>query len=230
MKGLILISAYNAAKTLGDVLQDLAKYPDLSVVVVNDGSIDNTGDIARSKGAHVIDHMINQGKGAALQTGFKYATKQDIDFLITFDADKQHPIDKLDDFIQKHKEYPDAIILGSRKRNKNMPFARKFSNGGTAFLISKKIGQHIYDVQCGFRLIPKRYLSWKLSKLKGFIFELEFVIIMAQNNVEFQFIPIPTLYPDQSETKMTIIDSLIDFIFMYISSFFKSYKQEKYDF
>jgi hypothetical protein len=58
---------------------------------------------------------------------------------------------------------------------------------------------------------------------------LEFVIIMAKNGVEFQFIPIPTLYPDQSETKMTIIDSLIDFIFMYISSFFKSYKQDKYD-
>ena len=106
---------------------------------------------------------------------------------------------------------------------------RKFSNSGSAFLISKRIGQNIYDVQCGLRLIPKQYLSWKLSKLKGFIFELEFVIIMAKNGVEFQFIPIPTLYPDQSETKMTYFDSTFGFIFMYISSFFKSYKQEKYD-
>ena len=229
MKGLILISACNAAKTLDDVIRDLSEYPGLSIVVVNDGSTDNTADIARSRGVHVIDHKVNQGKGAALKSGFTYANKQDIDFVITFDADKQHPVDKLDDFIQKHKEYPDAIIMGSRKRNKNMPFARKFSNSGTAFLISKRIGQNIYDVQCGFRLIPKRYLSWKLSKLKGFIFELEFVIIMAKNNVQFQFIPIPTLYPDQAETKMTIIDSLFDFIFMYISSFFKSYKQDEHD-
>lgn len=229
MKGLILISAYNAAKTLSDVLQEVSKYSELSIVVVNDGSTDNTGDIARSQGVHVIDHKVNQGKGAALQTGFTYARKQDIDFLITLDADKQHPVDKLNHFIQKHKEHPDSIIMGSRKRNKNMPFTRKFSNSGSAFLISKRIGQKIYDVQCGLRLIPKQYLSWKLSKLKGFIFELEFVIIMAKNGVKFQFIPIPTLYPDQSETKMTYFDSTFGFIFMYISSFFKSYKQEKYD-
>ncbi|MCD6336633.1 MAG: glycosyltransferase family 2 protein [Candidatus Marinimicrobia bacterium] len=229
MKGLILISAYNAAKTLSDVLQEVLKYSELSIVVINDGSTDNTGDIAQSQGAYVIDHKVNQGKGAALQTGFTYARKQDIDFLITLDADKQHPTDQISDFIQMYKKYPNAMILGRRKRDENMPLIRKFSNSVSAMLISWRIKQRIYDAQCGFRLIPKQYLSWKFSSINGFIFESEFLVASAVNGVKFKFIPIPTLYSDASQSKMTYFDSTFGFIFMYISSFFKSYKQEKHD-
>jgi len=229
MKGLILISAYNAAKTLDDVLQEVLKYSDLSIVVINDGSTDNTGDIARSHGAHVIDHKINQGKGAALQTGFTYAKNQDIDFLITLDADKQHPAECIPEFIEQYRAHPDAVILGTRERDKNMPWTRKFSNSVSASLISWRIKHSIYDAQCGFRLIPKPYLSWKLSSIIGFIFESEVLIALAVNGVKFKFVPIPTLYPDTNHSKMTYFDSTFGFIFMYISSFFKSYKQEKYD-
>ncbi|MCK5817446.1 MAG: glycosyltransferase family 2 protein [Candidatus Marinimicrobia bacterium] len=228
MKGLILISAYNAAKTLSNVLQEVSKYSELSIVVVNDGSTDNTADIARSFGAHVINHEKNLGKGAALQTGFAYACTRDIDYLITLDADKQHPTDRIPEFIEQHKIYPDAVVLGTRERDKNMPWNRKFSNGVSASLISWRIKHHIYDAQCGFRLIPKRYLSWRFSSIKGFIFESEVLIALSVNGVKFRFVPIPTLYPDTNHSKMTYFDSTFGFIFMYISSFIKSYKQEKH--
>lgn len=228
MKGLILISAYNSAITLPDVLEELKAFPDLEILVVNDGSSDSTGDIAKSFGVHLIHHKINKGKGAALQAGFHYATKKDIDFLITLDADKQHPTDQISDFIQMYKKYPNAMILGRRKRDKNMPLVRKFSNSVSAILISWRIRQRIYDAQCGFRLIPKQYLSWKFSSINGFIFESEFLVASAVNGVKFEFIPIPTLYPDAGQSKMTYFDSTFGFIFMYISSFFKSYKQEKH--
>ncbi len=229
MKGLILISAYNSAATLPYVLEELKTFPDLDILVVNDGSSDSTGNIAISFGAQVIHHKVNKGKGAALQTGFKYAVRQDIDFVITLDADRQHPIEQIPNFIQKHNEFPKAVILGKRKRDKNMPWTRKFSNSVSASLISWRIRQRIYDAQCGFRLIPKNYLSWNLSSIKGFIFESEVLITLALNKVKFSFVPIPTLYPDASQSKMTYFDSTFDFIFMYISSFFKSYKQEKHD-
>lgn len=229
MKGLILISAYNSAATLPYVLEELKAFSDLDILVVNDGSSDPTGDIARSFGVHVVDHDANKGKGAALQTGFKYAATQNIDFVITLDADRQHPIENIPNFIQKHKEFPLDVILGKRTRDKNMPWARKFSNSVSAALISLRIKQQIYDAQCGFRLIPKQYLTWNLSSIKGFIFESEVLISLAVNGVKFKFVPIPTLYPHENQSKMTYFDSTFGFIFMYISSFFKSYKQEKHD-
>ena len=229
MKGLILISAYNSERTLPYVLDELKVFPDLDILVVNDGSSDSTGQIAKSFGAHVIHHKVNKGKGAALQTGFKYAALQDINFVITLDADRQHPIGQIDNFIQEHHDFPHAVILGRRKRDKNMPWTRKFSNSVSASLISWRIKQRIYDAQCGFRLIPKDYFTWNLSSIKGFIYESEVLIGLALNKVKFKFIPIPTLYPNTNQSKMTYFDSTFGFIFMYISSFFKSYKQDKHD-
>ncbi|MCF7832677.1 MAG: glycosyltransferase family 2 protein [Candidatus Marinimicrobia bacterium] len=229
MKGLILISAYNSATTLPYVLEELKIFPELDILVINDGSSDTTGHIAESFGAHVIHHKVNKGKGAALQTGFKYAAGQDIDFVITLDADKQHPVDHIPAFIEQYKLNSDTVILGTRERDKNMPWTRKFSNSVSAALISWRIKTHIYDAQCGLRLIPKRYLSWKLSSIKGFIFESEVLIALAVNGVNFKFVPIPTLYPETNQSKMTYFDSTFGFIIMYISSFFKSYKQDNND-
>ena len=224
MKNLILICAYNSESTLLDVLHDLKDYPELDILIVNDGSTDKTLEIARSAGIETISHPKNMGKGAALRTGFDFALKKNVDFIITIDADKQHPAEKIREFIAIHKKYPDDVILGKRERDENMPWIRKFSNSVSAALISWRIGQKIYDAQCGFRLIPAKYLSWRLSNIRGFIFESEVLIKLALNKVNFKFIPIQTIYPDTGSSKMTYFDSTIGFISMYISSFFKSYQ------
>ncbi|MFA6617737.1 MAG: glycosyltransferase family 2 protein [Candidatus Neomarinimicrobiota bacterium] len=227
MKGIILISAYNAEETLPDVLNELSKFKDLEILVVNDGSTDQTSDLVVSAGVKLLSHDKNRGKGAALQKGFEYASKMDIDFLITFDADKQHPADHINNFIDMHRLNPGAIILGSRKRDKNMPWTRKFSNSVSATLTSLRTGQKLYDVQCGFRLIPKKYLSWKLSRINGFIFENEMLIAWADNNIKLISIDIPTIYSTKHKSRMTYLDSTFGFISMFIKSFFKSYKQDK---
>jgi len=226
MKNLILISAYNSESTIGKVLDELTAYPDLDILVVDDGSTDKTAAIVEDANIKVISHGKNLGKGAALQTGFTYARSLNIDFVITLDADLQHPIEKIREFIELHKTNPGAIIIGKRARDRNMPFTRKFSNSISALLISWRIGQRIYDAQCGFRLIPSQYLDWHFSNLRGFIYESELLITLALNKVKFCFVDIPTIYPESGETKMTYFDSTFGFIFMYISSFFKSYKRK----
>jgi glycosyltransferase involved in cell wall biosynthesis len=226
MKGIILISAYNAENTLADVLNDLQVFTDLHILIVDDGSTDKTQEIATSFGVKTLSHKKNLGKGAALQTGFKFASKLDIDFVITFDADKQHPVDYIPKFIEVYKNHPNDVIVGTRKRDKNMPITRKFSNYISAFLISARMKYRLYDVQCGFRLIPKKYLTWHLSNIKGFIFESEVLIALANNGVKFQSISIPTIYSKEYKSKMTYVDSTFGFIFMLISSLFKTYKQD----
>lgn len=121
MKNLILISAYNSELTLSDVLLDLKAYPELDILVIDDGSTDRTAEIARMAGVHVISHDKNKGKGAALRTGMDYALKQKADLVITMDADKQHPADKIPDFLDLHAAYPDAVLLGKETGTRICP-------------------------------------------------------------------------------------------------------------
>ena len=229
MNGMILIPAFNSALSLATVINKLSPYPQLAIVVVDDGSTDGSGDIARDLGVTVIRHDKNRGKGAALQRGFAYASEQNMDYVITMDADEQHPPEYIRDLLDMHRRSPDAVLLGTRKRSKEMPLHRKLSNAISAFFISLRTGRKIYDAQCGFRLIPRPYYTWQLSAIRGFIYESESLIALAANGVPFKYLPIPTIYPEGHHSKMTYFDSTFGFIFMYIASFFKTYRQEKHD-
>ncbi len=85
----ILIPAYNAQNTLGDVLEKLHPL-NIDTLVVDDGSLDETKRVAREYGARVVEHPLNLGKGAALRTGFQHVLKEDYEMVITLDADGQH--------------------------------------------------------------------------------------------------------------------------------------------
>ena len=224
MKTLIIIPAFNCAGHLEKVLQELLKNPGPDILVVDDGSSDNSSQIAGRYGIPFIRHEANRGKGVALKSGFRYAQEHQYESVITMDGDGQHPPALIPEFLSLHAHYPDAAILGMRKRTPSMPFTRRLSNGISAFLISKRIRRKIYDAQCGFRLIPLKHLDTKLPQRSGFIFESELLIMLALRDVDFLFLPVPTLYPQSSNSKMTYFRTTLDFIFMYIHSFFKSYR------
>lgn len=227
MKGLIIIPAYDAENTLPDVLKDLGSLKNLEVLVVNDGSRDSTSQIAKLFSASLIEHSQNKGKGAAIKTGIDYALKQDVDFVITFDADGQHRACDIPGIIKQHEQYPDSVILGTRLRDDNMPGIRKFSNSVIAAMVSWRIGKKLYDAQCGLRLIPKKHLNLELSSLNGFIYEAEVLIGWAENDIDLRTFDIPTIYHDQHSSKITYIDSTLIYLYMYFASFFKSYKQRR---
>ena len=129
MKLLILIPAYNEEKTLAKVIKTLPKkingITQKEVVVVNDGSNDQTAQVAQKSGVTVISHYLNRGLGGALGTGFEYARKNNFDILITFDADGQHDPQDIEPVLKPIIHQKADISIGSRLKNpKGMPWYR----------------------------------------------------------------------------------------------------------
>ncbi len=218
--GYIIIPAYQAEETLSELLERIQRCCPLKIVVVDDGSEDHTADIARKTGVHVIQHPENRGKGEALRTGFQFVTDSKGKFAITLDADLQHPPEAIPGLLVRHAEYPEACIIGERQRDKHMPVHRRWSNQITSFLVSYRIHRKIPDVQCGFRLIPGKYLPALLTGHQGFVFEAEMIIRLADRKAPFLFYPIPTIYMKEGHSSIAHVRDTLHFIKMYITSFF----------
>lgn len=195
MKVCVIIPALNAERTIFDLVTNLVVLGH-SVVVIDDGSTDNTNPEATRAGATVIVHEVNRGKGAALKTGFKYALEHNSEAVITIDADGQHNYEEVSKFTQAAQGASD-IILGSRMGDtQDMPPIRILANRLSSFMISRIIGQRIDDSQCGFRLIK----TWVLRKVKlvthEYDTESELLIKAAREGFTIATVPVQTIYSD----------------------------------
>jgi glycosyltransferase involved in cell wall biosynthesis len=196
----ILIPAFNAGRTLDVLLSRLERFVRLkNVLVVDDGSTDDTVNIAVRRGIKVVSLERNQGKGAALKTGFQLLQSNgDIDCVATLDADLQHNPEDLAAFVSKRQETRADIIVGWRRRTgTKMPLHRRMSNTITSFLVSLRTGVQVLDSQCGFRLIGKNVLSKISVQSPGFEMETEFLIKALKMGFTLQFVPIQTIYNDE---------------------------------
>lgn len=148
----ILIPAYREEPHIAAVVRETRDYcPD--VIVIDDGSPDDTARAAGEAGATVLAHVHNQGKGAALQTGFDYARAHGYDLAITLDADGQHAPSDIPAFLQAYARTHSPVLVGNRMGNvANMPWLRRFVNRFMSDLLSRVMGQYVPDSQCGFRL------------------------------------------------------------------------------
>jgi glycosyltransferase involved in cell wall biosynthesis len=190
-----LIPAYNAEPFVGDVVRRAkARVP---VVVVNDGSTDRTLDQARAAGAILIDQQPNQGKGAALQRGFRWALQQGVKAVITLDADGQHDPDEIPVFLERYRATTPDLIIGERDFTQ-MPMVRRISNtlGRRAF--SWAMGQRVRDNQSGYRLLSRRLMESVLaSGERGFEFEMDMIVVCVRNGWGLDGVPIRTIYADE---------------------------------
>lgn len=158
MKTLIVVPAYNEATTIAQVLNAFREMHD--VVVVDDGSLDGTGDIARAAGAVVLRHVVNRGLGAALRTGFAYAINKDAyDAVVTLDADGQHNPTEIKNFIEALSQGAD-VVIGKREFS-DMPLIRQAYNAAGAIITAALFGGPLTDSQSGFR-------AFRVSKLRDF--------------------------------------------------------------
>lgn len=158
MKTLIVVPAYNEATTIAQVLNAFREMHD--VVVVDDGSLDGTGDIARAAGAVVLRHVVNRGLGAALRTGFAYAINKDAyDAVVTLDADGQHNPTEIKNFIEALSQGADVVI--GKRQFSDMPLIRQAYNAAGAIITAALFGGPLTDSQSGFR-------AFRVSKLRDF--------------------------------------------------------------
>jgi len=207
----VLIPAYNAAGTIGILLQRLQKVKPgpSSVIVVDDGSTDNTAEIAAESAVQVIRLSENSGKGKALQTGYTFVIKNNLrGFLVCLDADLQHPPELIPDFLKKASSGARFIIGNRRKSPGRMPLHRIASNVLTSMIISAFAGQRIPDSQCGFRLIDCDLLKDLNYREGGFQLESEQVLRVAEKGVRIEFVDIPTVYHDSGSNMNNVKDTL----------------------
>ena len=192
---LVIIPAYNAGLTISELIEKTSKFVNKSdIVVVDDGSEDQTLGIAQRAGAVVLKHERNRGKGEALKNGFKYALKKNYQAIITMDADLQHDPESIPDFACRVDNIP-GIIIGTRKRNlKIMPFARWLTNNLTSAIVSVLSGQSIRDSQSGYRLISTQVLKNVKLKSKKYDLESELLIKAARRGFQIREVPIKTIY------------------------------------
>src|SRR5208337_4108581 len=149
----VLIPAYNAAASLGGVIEGIKGYLS-SIVVVDDGSSDATAEVARAAGVQVLRHQINRGKGVALRTGFWFLLHEGYETIITMDADGQHDPSYIPLLIDASEEEGGDIVVGSRAGEFNaMSRLRRFWNQLGVKAVSKLIGTPLTDTQSGYRLI-----------------------------------------------------------------------------
>lgn len=196
LKTLVAIPAYNAEKTLPTLITELRKLPQInSVLVVDDGSSDDTAEVARKAGATVISFETNFGKGASLKTAFRYAIVKRYDYLITMDADLQHEISTIPAMIKAVVEEGADLVIGSRRKDSEaMPLDRLLSNRLTSIVTSILCNRLVEDSQCGFRVLKVKALE--NLKLECDKFDLETEVLLKASRYGFKITshPIPSIY------------------------------------
>lgn len=206
---LLLIPAYNEAERVPAVIK--ASLPYGPVLVVDDGSQDQTSAVAREAGAEVVRQEPNQGKGAAIIRGFEYGMEHEFDAVLTLDADGQHDPDEIPLFIQEFVNNGSDLIIGKRDFSK-MPFPRNITNRIGTWSFSDAMQQYIPDNQSGYRLHSKRLLQEALtSSERGFEFEVEIILRCVLTGYKLSWIPIKTIYNDKQNSKITPISHVWKF-------------------
>ncbi len=186
----VLIPAYNAERTIGSVLEKVRALG-LEVIVVDDGSIDRTGEIALRFGAEILKHPRNLGKGAALRTGFEHILQKGYDLAITLDADGQHDPAEIPSLLKAFERVRPGLLIASRAGEfHRMTFLRRFWNRLGVKAVARLCHADITDSQSGFRLIRTKVLRDISLTTTGFEMELELLIKACKRGVGVLSIPI----------------------------------------
>jgi glycosyltransferase involved in cell wall biosynthesis len=189
------VPALDAGETLGAVLDGLRETLGVPVIVVDDGSTDDTARVARDRGAEVLRHARNRGKGAALLTGLGLAARRGFTQAVTVDADGQHPAASAQTVLHGSDD-PRALVLGVRSLERDgAPASNRFGNDVSNFFLSYFAGRSLRDTQCGLRRYPVRETLEIGTRARGYAFEAEIVLRALAGGLPVIEVPIDVVYP-----------------------------------
>ena len=187
-----LIPAYQEGPRIGAVVKTARAH--LPVVVIDDGSSDDTAARAETAGATVVHQLPNAGKGAALRAGFRYALDGGYAAAVTLDADGQHDPDEIPAFLDVFRERRPELVIGKRAFGE-MPPVRRLANTLGGLTLSAALGRNVPDNQSGYRLIGRVLLRAMLeSDESGFEFEVEMIARAIALGLPIEWVPIRTIY------------------------------------
>jgi glycosyltransferase involved in cell wall biosynthesis len=208
---LVVLPAFNAARHLGSLLAELGPVAEglgAELCVVDDGSIDETAEIARRAGVTVVAHELNRGKGEALKTGFAHALERRAGCVITMDADGQHAPAELSRFVEAWRAGAKVVVGDRMAANTNMPWLRKRTNEFTSWVVGRLAGCRIPDSQNGYRLFDAEVLRSVGLESSRYDLESEILIKAGALGYRAHAVPVSTIYHDEESSIHPVVDTL----------------------
>jgi glycosyltransferase involved in cell wall biosynthesis len=191
----IIVPAFEAARTVGSVIDDLQSRVGLPLIVVDDGSSDATSEVARRRGATVLRHRHNRGKGAALRTGLSEAERRGFRVAVTADSDGQHPAQSARAVLEGSDDER-VLVLGVRDLARDgAPASNRFGNAVSNFFLSTFSGAALSDTQCGLRRYPVSETLALGARADGYAFEGEVVLRAVNAGWRLVEVPVRVIYP-----------------------------------
>jgi UDP-N-acetylglucosamine---dolichyl-phosphate N-acetylglucosaminyltransferase len=197
--------AHNEAAVIGDVLCRIpSKIERMTVIpiVVDDGSSDNTADIARQNGARVYRHLTNLGVGAATITGLRAAQEMNADYIVTMDADGQHDPEEIQPLVRCLIDGPFDVVIGSRiLAPEGMPLTRFMANlflNALTFVVYRKI---VSDSQSGFKVFSRSALARMKLNASGYEICSEIIGELYRHKLRYKSLPVKAVYTRYSQAK-----------------------------
>ena len=192
----VVIPAFNEERFIGSVVIKVKRYS-VTVIVVDDGSTDDTAAIAASAGAIVVRQPKNMGKGEALNAGFRKAFELKPEAIVMIDADGQHLPEELQAIVRPILNGEADVVVGSRYKKKyNVPIARIFGHIFFNLLTSSMSGVFVSDSQSGYRAFSPRALENTSFHSKGFSVESEMQFLAHEKHLRVLEVPITIQYTD----------------------------------
>ncbi len=203
---LIIIPAFNEENSISKVVSSIKElYPDISVVVINDGSNDDTAKLAKQAGAIVLSHPFNMGYGVSIQTGYKYAVRNGYRSLVQLDGDGQHDIKKIGVLLEKLKENSADIVLGSRflvSNNYKLSIYRFIGVRFFQFLLRLLTGLKISDPTTGFQAMNQKVLNILTRDIFPYDYpDADIILLLSRLNVKIKEVPVE-MYPNPDGKSM----------------------------
>lgn len=209
LKLVIMIPAYNEEEKIGNVIRDIPKniegIKEIEIIVINDGSTDNTYKVANENGTHIISHSHNMGLGITFHSGMKKALEIGADIIVNIDADGQFDPNDIPKLIEPIMKNDADFVTATRFLDKNllpdMPRIKIFGNKLFTYIINKITGQHFTDTQCGFRAFS-RETALRLNLFSEFTYTQEVFLDLVNKNMRIKEIPIKVKYYKNRKSKV----------------------------
>jgi UDP-N-acetylglucosamine---dolichyl-phosphate N-acetylglucosaminyltransferase len=198
----VVIPAYNEERTIVEVIRGLKQHGFTTLIVIDDGSSDRTGELASHEGAIRLRHVLNRGLGGALGTGIDAALRLGAEVIVTFDADGQHDPSDIMKLLEPIEVEEAEVVIGSRMLDpQGMPYRRRMANWIANVVTYLLFGAWTTDSQSGLRAFSSRAAGRMHIITTGMEVSSEIIAETVKNRLQWKEVPVRAIYTDYSLSK-----------------------------